>query len=276
MFRSLRWLSLLGAAATAACSLSLSVDDPQCETDGDCAARGFQGAACEKQLCVAADPLKADPRWGCGKVEKKQPSADYTVRVPFIDALTREALADVETTVCSDRDTSCVSPVETQTTGVDGVVTFTFPRTFVGYVQTKKTGYIDSITYFIPSEGTSESPAVTLVQPEVFEAIAEAQNIKWEPGTGTIFALVLDCQSKPSEGVSVSSDPLAPVRFYYEGQLPTLARSATDATGQSGLLNLPAPRLIALTGVLAAEEREVVRGQALVRPDTITNYPLMP
>lgn len=239
-------------------------------------ARGFQGAACENKVCVVADPLKTDPRWGCGKIAKKQPSGDYTVQVPFIDALSRKALAEVEVIACSDRDTVCASPVGQQTTGSDGIATFTFPRTFVGYVQTTKPGYIDAITYIIPAEGASVSPAVTLVQPDVFDAIAEAQNIKREPGTGTIFALVLDCQSKPSEGVSVSSDPLAPVRFYYEGQLPTLARSATDATGQSGLLNLPAPRLISLTGVLVAEDREVVRGQALVRPDTITNYPIIP
>lgn len=259
-----------------ACSLSLSVDDPQCNTDSDCSTRGFQGASCEAQVCVVADPLKTDPKWGCGKLTKKEPSADYTVKIPFIDALTREALPGAEITACSDRDTTCSSPVGTQVTGADGAVSFTFPRTFVGYVQSKKDGYINSITYVIPTDGSSASPPVTLVQPEVFDAIADAQGIKWDAGTGTIFALVLDCQSQPSEGVSVSSDPLAPVRFYYEKQLPTLSRTATDATGQSGLLNLPAPRLISLTGVLVSENREVVRGQALVRPDTITNYPLLP
>lgn len=275
MSRALYW-SLLGAFVLSACSLSLSVDEPQCNSDSDCASRGFQGAACEAQVCVVADPLKSDPKWGCGKLLKKAPSADYTIKIPFIDALSREPLPGIEVSACSDRDTQCLSPVGTQTTDAEGTVSFTFPRTFSGYVQSKKEGYINAITYLVPVEGNSESPPVTLVQPEVFATIADAQNIRWEPGTGTIFALVLDCQSQPSEGVSVSSDPLASVRFYYEGQLPTLARATTDSTGQSGLLNLPAPRLISITGVLASENREVVRGQALVRPDTITNFPLTP
>ncbi|MCU0655986.1 MAG: hypothetical protein MUF64_12235 [Polyangiaceae bacterium] len=258
------------------CSLSLSVDDPQCSVDGDCAARGFQGATCQQQVCVVADPLATDPRWGCGKVAKKQPVSDYTVKLPFIDALSREPIEGVEVTVCSDRDTVCSSPVASKTSGPSGEVVFTLPRTFTGYAQSRKEGYIDAITYLIPREGENLSPPVTLVQPDVFAAIAEAQQIKWEKGTGVIFALALDCQSTPAAGISVSSDPLAPVRFYYDGQLPTLSLDATDLTGQSGLLNLPAPRIITVTGVLSSEQREVSRGQALVRPDTITNFPLMP
>jgi len=270
-------LATLAACNALACSLSISVDDPQCRTDGDCAGRGFSGAVCQDQVCVAQDPLKADPLWGCVGRAKTTPTADFTVQVPFIDALSRAALADVQVTACSDRDTNCASPVGAPvTTGTDGVASFTFPRTFVGYVQSKKTGYIDAITYIIGSDGSSASPPVTLVQPEVFDAIADAQGIARVPGKGSIFALALDCQGKPAEGVSLSSDPLAPIRFYYEGQLPTLARDTTDKTGQSGLINLDGPRLVTVTGVLASSQREVVRGQALVRPDTITNFPLIP
>lgn len=256
------------------CSLRLDVDEPQCRSDDDCSARGFSGAVCQDEACVAR-PVPPDPVWGCVGQARPEPTAEYDVVLPFIDVLTREPVVGATVTVCSDRDITCAAPqLGPLTTGADGAVRFKLPATFRGYALVKMPTYIDVLVYFSLDQLEANN-SLTLIGSDVFDAVAETQGLKREAGLGMVFAASFTCEDKRGVGVKFSSEPPAKTVFYYEGSLPTLATDRTDASGQSGLINL-APGVVNVVSALAEDGRELSRQRVLVRPDTITYLPARP
>ncbi len=136
----------------AGCQLLLAADRTQCSSDADCTARAGAGVVCRGEVCVAAavtsearDAAADDTTspWGCLASPPARPVEDrsqqLTVRQRFVvyslnDCVHNRGVPGAELKLCSQRDITCGSPVETAFTDCDGYVTFKAAyRGFEGY-----------------------------------------------------------------------------------------------------------------------------------------------
>ncbi|MGH1342860.1 MAG: hypothetical protein ACRBN8_14960 [Nannocystales bacterium] len=157
------------------CGLLLSADDEQCNSDADCAARGFDGAVCESQVCVAgsqenptgstsaltsssgstADPSATsstggegtagtsstgtvdDGPWGCvGNVVWDEEDEAVPARLGL--HFTDSQFQDFEgasLNACRPLDLDCEEPLSTAVSGADGVAFIDVYYGFDGYFR---------------------------------------------------------------------------------------------------------------------------------------------
>ncbi len=154
---------VIACLATAACSLVLKAEGQQCESDGDCTARGasFAATRCVQQVCVddggagggsggnggAGDAAGAagssgsgtsdDPRWSClGKVPAPVAGTE-PVEVTFVVQNDSSLpIPYIEGRVCTNLDINCLNPFESGLeSDADGIIRFQIPANFVGYVE---------------------------------------------------------------------------------------------------------------------------------------------
>lgn len=154
VFSRLSWrfsLALL-AASGAGCELLLATDETQCTTDADCVAKGGAGFACVGSVCRASastsdgstdDSSTGDAStgpWAClddlPAVAPEDNSRPVTIRSNFLaysldDCQQNAPVPGMKVQLCSIRDPSCSSPIETEFTGCDGFVTLT--AAYVGF-----------------------------------------------------------------------------------------------------------------------------------------------
>lgn len=137
----------------AGCQLLLATDRAQCATDADCTAKAGAGFVCRGQVCEvasasprdasAADALDTSSPWAClasppARVAEDR-SVALTIRQRFVvyslsDCQQNRPVPGAELRLCSQRDVTCGSPVETAFTDCDGYVTFKAAyRGFEGY-----------------------------------------------------------------------------------------------------------------------------------------------
>ncbi len=145
---------LASTLAVVGCQMILSTDRTQCAVDADCTLKAGPGFVCTSQVCVpgsvqdaasadAAAPPDDSP-WGClanpppRAVEDR--SAPVVIRQRYLvyslsDCQHNRPIPGTQLKLCSQRDVTCGSPVETATTDCDGYANFRAAyRGFEGFV----------------------------------------------------------------------------------------------------------------------------------------------
>lgn len=167
---------VFGCLGLIGCQLLLATDRTQCATDGDCTSRAGAGLVCRSNVCVAAQASTAAPDagaaaidtspWGCLANPPTRVAEDRSVSVTLRRRFIVYALSDcqhngpvpgAEVKLCSQRDVTCGSPVETATTDCDGYVSFKAAyRGFEGYmlVSPPRTTTVDGGAPVFPERTT--------------------------------------------------------------------------------------------------------------------------
>lgn len=143
MKRPLHAALFLSSVAAAGCTLLLDTSRTQCETDADCVARGGTGLVCRAEACVVGSAASADAAsdappvaegpWGCLANPPSRVVEDRSQVVSLRRRYVVYSLNDCEHNrpipgatlkLCSQRDVTCGSPVETSVTDCEGYATF--------------------------------------------------------------------------------------------------------------------------------------------------------
>lgn len=288
----------MAPALAVACSLALEAEETQCSTDADCSARGFTGATCEDSVCKApvttdagadsdASDAPSDPKWGCiGKITWASPdtSASITLVSRFLKLVGETPIADMDVRACARLDVNCSQPVATAKTDSDGKATMKLFKGFDGYTLAAPPASFPEMMPAIllnvppPTEDELEpSEPVHLTSKGEINAIGALVQKQLEPGMGHVFGLALDCQGKPTAGVTLKVDTVSPSTIGYyvaSSGLPSATLGETSARGEAGYLNLP-PGYVTITAT-SVDKGKVGSVTALIKPDHITYVPLPP
>lgn len=259
----------------AGCSLVFPANQVQCDTDEECAARGFDDSICEAQACV---PRPVDPVWGClGNIEEPviTPGATHTVTFQFIDALTRLPPDDIEVRLCTQLDLSCMSPmvagIELDAEGHGAV---DVPSGFQGFFELTSSTTLPAIVPVGPVVADAESPTVEIVAGFVVTALADTAGVTLDLEKGIVLMLLTGCEPSGRAGVSFSADVEADSFYLYSLNPDTLALESDDS-GQGGILNLE-PGFVTLTTTRFETGEFIARRRVLVRSGTITYRTMFP
>lgn len=245
-------MSIAGSVLLAqACNVIVAGDDAQCTTTDDCAARGFAGAICVDQLCVAEDVVD-DPVWGClGEVVEPTPdpskSVAFEVRLAYAVG-GAAASTDTVIDICDKLDITCADDDPRYPKGLhpdaSGVVEVVVPEGFDGFVQVTGPDLVDSRVYV--GRPIVEPPPVQEIQllsPTDLDLLATLAGEEPDPTRGTAIVLVVDCKGDGGGGVrfETPNGDMETLQFYLINQAPTVppTAKATDKDGFGGFFNLP-------------------------------------
>lgn len=221
----------------------------QCSIDQDCTQRGgnFVGSACVEGVCQGP--------WTCldSVVWPASTSSSVTVTMNFSDIITGQPVSGVSSQACHKLDTTCASPVlRDLVSDSAGRVTFTIQSGFDGYLQSTSTGIMPFLYFFYPPlTSNRDIPAVPILQESALATFATLAGGTVMPNRGHALARAYNCLGKTAEGVRMSSpeSDTDTTPFYMIKGIPSTKHSATDSSGNGGLLNLP-PGTATLTGRL--------------------------
>ena len=248
----------------------------QCSVDDDCARRGaaFAGATCVESVC------QADATWSCigrAPVVSTQPGP-FQVRFHLTDLITQRPKADVRSSLCHKVDVDCAVPAGMALGDSSGQVTLQVPAAFIGYALFQADGYLDTLYFFNPIvDHDQEIPTVNVASPAAGAAIVQQLGRSQLADRGNATILAQDCTGTPAPGVSFSTpngDDLS-IPFYVVGGLPTATASATDETGNGGMINLPAGA-VTVKGALAASGLTVGEISLLTRAGAVSYSQIVP
>lgn len=235
------------------CTAIVAGDETQCASDDDCAARGFDGAACVERVCVEAEPEEEqDPIWGClGEVVEPTPDPTKTVEFEMRLAYAVGGAAVGTSTVvdvCDKLDVTCTNTDPGLPKGLNpdanGVVDVAVPEGFDGFVQVTGPNLVDSRIYVgRPLVGPPPVQEVQVLSPMDLELLATLAGDDPDPTRGTAIVLAIDCSGDGAGGVRFET-PNADdetLQFYLINQSPTVppTATATDKDGFGGFFNLP-------------------------------------
>lgn len=272
----------VAAAALPGCSLIFDTEQVQCETADDCAARGLAGA-CVDHVCVEAQ--ETGP-WGClGQVDwpDPQPGTMVTLRAQFeMGSAGAPIPDDITVEFCSALDIQCATPVAGPfSMPSDGLVTVQVESGTRGYFQLGGPSIMPTLLYLSrPAQaeaGPADDDRVTLVTPEVYQALLGAVGFPDDPTRGTLLTITLDCEGSPSAGVRISSPDVdtSSTAFYFVNQIPSPNTTQTDVSGYGGILYMP-PGAGTVESSLAADDRWVGVSSFQIRAGTLTNVAIEP
>jgi hypothetical protein len=243
---------------TQACTVILSPGEAQCETDADCAARGFDGAACVDAVCVGGDGVGgADTVWGClgnvvEPVADTSKSVELSVRLAF--ASDSSPLTSGTVDFCDKLDINCTGDSANFPKGLspnaDGVVTVSVKQGFDGFVRITDPEIVDSRVYVgRPIVEVPKVKEIQLLRPNEYAALAGIAQGMVDETRGTAILLAIDCKGDSASGVRFES-PNADddsIAFYLINQAPTIPPTATetDVDGFGGFFNLPVSAAVA-------------------------------
>lgn len=259
--------------ASTGCSLVVKTDAEQCAADADCAARGaeFADTVCLEHVCQA----KVDPKWGCiGHVDPPKSGGMITVAIQLVDLVSASPAKNVTVKLCSKYDPPCNSPLGMPTVGADGFVSATVASDFQGYFDIQGPDYVPALA-FLDSVVTASNPEVLLIPPSALNSLVEGAGVELDPMAGLVLSRTVDCQAKPSAGVSVSIFPSAKeTGFYVIASGVSPGATATDTAGNAGFANV-APGTPTITATRGQGGQEIGKITTLVRAGAVT-YQLMP
>ena len=291
--------ALLSGASLFACSLLVPLDDQQCSTNGDCAARGasFAGSVCENHVCVAPSAASdagiaadADP-WAClSQPSEVTTSAPVAITFKVFDAFqpitTGGSQGGSDFTVlsyvpepgvtvqgCQVLDPACVKPATGQATTDDaGEATLTVPDSFEGFFQFAGPGYLPANLYpaRLLAGASTFSPPVAILSTQETALLAGAIGVPMqtdpEAGVGHSFFQVYDCLDHHAPGVSfalgVDGGPNM-AAWYLSNGLPSTATKVTDSVGAGGVVNVPAGEVV-VTATVAGTGRTIASVNTVV------------
>jgi len=247
--------TLWGAAA---CTVVLEPGEAQCESDADCSARRFDGAACVDQVCVHSEGGGgADTVWGClGNVVEPVPDPSQTVELSVRLAFASDSSALTTGTVdfCDKLDINCTGDSPDFPKGLSpnstGMVTVDVKQGFDGFVRITDPEIVDSRVYVgRPIVEVPKVKEIQLLRPNEYAALAGIAQGMVDETRGTAILLAIDCKGDSASGVrfetpNADGDSIA---FYLINQAPTIPPTATetDVDGFGGFFNLPVSAAVA-------------------------------
>lgn len=271
---------------TVACSLALDTSGAQCRSDGECASRGFAGARCVDEVCVAGDAGAdaAATQWACvGHVTWPSTGpAKVKLSLPVVDVLTGKAPVGVSARLCPKLDPSCSSPLTGQVgiNATSGLLEATLDAGFDGYIELTSPSITPAL-FFVTRpvwQDTALVSVLPVVSKQGFEQIAGAIGATLDLTTkGHLFALASDCDAQPAAGVRFEVDKSnADTKAYYMiANVPVGNSSATDASGSGGFLNL-SPGFAKTTGYVSATGARLGEAGFAVRAGAVSYVRVLP
>lgn len=251
--------SALGVASIAAvlglgaCSIALAPGEPQCETDADCAERGFEGASCVDQVCTGegVGGGGATGPFAClGNVVEPAPDTSKTIQFTFQLAYATDSvpLTSGDVDVCDKLDVDCAGAStgdypKNLTPDSTGNISLTVHQGFDGFVRVTAPNTMDSRIYVgRPVIDPPKVKQVQLLRPSEYAALIGIAQLMPDPTRGTAIFLGLDCAGDPGSSVRFET-PAADAsskEFYLINQQPALPpdATATDKDGFGGFYNL--------------------------------------
>jgi len=213
--------------------------EAECSTDDDCIMRGpeFVGGKCQDKQC------EPNPKWRCEPPPPASPTDTRELVLPVIDALSRRYLADVEIVACNKLDYTCMNPIATVNTNMDGDAVLTVPAMFAGYMQqVERADYVPAM-YFMPTllPDNNRLSNFPLVPAGSFTGLALALGASVDRDRGHAMLIIEDCQGLALPDIRFSSPQadMATTEFYVVDQIPTTSATETSPEGQGGFANLP-------------------------------------
>lgn len=272
-------LSLLTSllCASTGCSLMYDTGEVQCESDADCASRGFTDATCVKNVC---QPATGSSEWGClGSVQWPSEgggSDKVTLSVMVIDVITEAPPTDLEVRLCPKLDVECTNPSDSGLTfNEQGMAEVKVNPGFDGYLEMTSPTITPSL-FFVTKpvwEDTVVPGVLPVVSPQGFDGIAQAIGTTLDPEMGHTFVMASSCLAQPAAGVrfEVGKENAKTARYYMINNAPVASETSTDAAGNGGFLNLDTGFVtitgyVASTGALIGESSFIVRAGAVSYP----------
>jgi hypothetical protein len=245
--------SLLGS-----CSLTIDVDDPQCDSTQDCEALGpaFAGSVCERNACVLQSPAAAGGDGAGGRAEMPadplqcqppEPSSSPTVKFSFAPVfLTGTEPDDAQpfsVKACDQFDFDCeeplVGPVEVN---AGEPYEFELPRGtagFSGYFEITNPDTLSGMFFMgRPIVGDTAGWNVTMPSPTLVDQLALLTGEEVDPELGLILTVARDCEAAPLQDVSVTSSK-GGLGYYFVMNVPDTALGKTGPQGAAGFANVP-------------------------------------
>lgn len=267
---------LLGAG----CSLTVDVEEHQCEEASDCA--GISGTECIDFACIAVEP---ETQFGCRDVPWKVLDTSKLVEYEFtvIALSTNNPVVGTTMHECNTLfDRECNDPVETQVSDEEGKIRFELPEGFRGHIFAPGTSNFAPMVaqIFPPPNGddptTLASPVNRANLSEIYAAAALV-GVEVRPDTGAFLFTVNDCFRELLPGVQLSTFPELPetaVAYLSESGLPDPTLTATGPAGTGAIVNLP-PGNVTIKAI--HDDVGVIFEQTvLVVEDTLTGSLIIP
>jgi hypothetical protein len=214
--------------------------ETQCKVDDDCSARGaeFMGGRCQDKQC------QPNPRWRCEPPAPGSASDTRELTLPVIDALQLAPVANVSIVACNKLDYTCMQPMASAKTGMDGKAKLMVPANFSGYMQqTERTDFVPAMYFMpalLPEDGVLSN--FPLVASAAFSGLAIALGTSVNRDRGHAMLIVEDCKGAALAGITFTSPQadMASTQFYVRDQIPTASANDTPPEGDGGYANLPA------------------------------------
>lgn len=268
------------------CTALLTPGEVQCESSSDCAARGFENAACVKNVCEEATPV--DPIWGClGHVVEPEPDktkkVSLSVRLAYAGDDGPVTGADVD--VCGKLDIDCVGTSANLPKGLhpdaDGVVTFSVLQGFDGFVRVSHPDTMDSRVFVgRPIVTPPKTKEVQLLRKSEYSLLAAAAHQDIDLTRGSSIVLSVDCQGESGSDVRFESQNAdsKSLEFYLINQFPTPppTATATDADGFGGFFNLPESPSDVVRAYRAKDDVYIGESSFHVLPNTVSYVQVAP
>jgi hypothetical protein len=261
---------------------------------------------CVNRVCVGSDagPVEAG-MWSClGSIGvDAAPPGNVNVVVPLIDLTSQKGVqpTDVFARICAKIDVNCNSPLASGDAGiilspdVQGLLHLTIPAGFDGFVLVdpivpdggappdggdagQPNVFVPSLVFFNPPiDHDLVYSVIVMVKTSELVQIATIEQTPIDPSLGAVFMETVDCNAKPSSGVSVTLDSQTSTTqgFYFENGLPKLNASSTDVTGYAGFVNAPLGTR-SVTGTLQATQQRIGTATVFTRPSTISYTTMAP
>jgi hypothetical protein len=239
------------AAVAAGCSVLIDVDGKQCEADADCVTRGFQGAVCSSNLCIAM--AAPDPggggqsgAGGAGSgsddplVCNIEPSPEATVKFNFapVFAVPPEVPKPFSIKACLSLDPDCESPVFGPIDVNAGEPQdFIVPKLFNGYFEISNPDTRTGL-YFMGRAVAKDTIAwnVTVPNDQTIAALGLAAGEPVDLEKGVMIAVARDCNLLPLEGATFENSE-GGLRFYFYQTTPDPKATKTGPQGAVGFAN---------------------------------------
>ncbi len=278
----------LGLVAVASsCSLLERVSDDQCSTDGDCSARGFSGATCVSNVCVAPSPVvdaEADADagiWSClgHVVLPAAPAGNVTLSFPLWNAVNDAPIPGVTVLPCAKLDLACAAPLAPQTvTDANGFFSLQVPGGFDGFLQVGWSLSNPTSVYINPPQ-VNDTPQddTDLVTTAEFEEVVAIVGDTIDPTLGHLFIGTGDCNLDDAAGVHLALDRTAPntLQAYLVNGLPSSDATETDSEGTYVAVNVPTGPLL-VTATLAATGQRIGVATGNISAGQFTYLTLVP
>lgn len=196
----------------------------------------------------------------------------------MVDLITSQPVAGLTARACHKLDTACESPLRDDLVS-DGAgrMTLSVPAGFDGYLESTSTEIMPFLYFFYPPvTADREVPAVPILRASAMSTFANLVGSELMPDRGHFLARVYNCLGQTADGVSLSSPEgdSATLPFYMIKGIPSAKVSATDSSGNGGLLNLR-PGSATLMGKLDNGNSTGLLS-ATVRPGRITYTAMVP